>query len=237
MMAAEYAPEEMVKALKLLGNDIEGEQIKLFYNDHPELQERINYLSKYLGDRADRVTHAMELNREKNAYFARTEAAMRHDIQLAINAARFRTAVYLSQRLVDFHPESSENVFLLAEAYRTLGPRSPQLTEKELSNSAKKDALKKREKRTPEEEERDLLAKEPGPQNWKMNQQKAEELYQRALALDNPVPVAHRGLAMLYEKLGRKDEALGEYQKYLDLAPAALDRERIQRRMDALRKT
>jgi predicted Zn-dependent protease len=237
MLSAEYPPEEMVKALALLGNDIEGEQIKLFYNDHPELRDRINYLSKYLGDRADVITHAMELNREKNAYFVRTEAVTRHDIQLAINAARFRTAVYLAQRLVDFHPQSSENVFLLAEAYRTLGPRSPQLTEKELTNSAKKDAVKKREKRTPEEEELELMAKEPGQQNWKSNQQKAEELYRRALGLENPAPVAHRGLAMLYEKLGRKDEAIAEYQKYLDLAPVAVDRERIQRRMEALRKT
>src|SRR6202008_4534874 len=104
--------------------------------------------SKYLGSRADTVTPAMELNHEKNAYFTRTEPALRHDIQLAINAARFRPAVSLSQRLVDFHPESSENVFLLAEAYRTPGPRSPQLTEKELTNSAKKDAANKREKRT-----------------------------------------------------------------------------------------
>src|SRR5262249_36949509 len=120
MISAEYSPEEMVEALQLLSNDIEGEQIKLFYNDHPELQERIKYLSSYLGARADKVTPEMELHREKNAYFLKAEATMRHDIQLSISAARFRSAVYLAQRLVDFHPESSENVFWLAEAYRTL---------------------------------------------------------------------------------------------------------------------
>jgi predicted Zn-dependent protease len=48
MISAEYPPEEMVRALQLLTNDLEGEQIKLFYNDHPELQERIKYLSSYL---------------------------------------------------------------------------------------------------------------------------------------------------------------------------------------------
>jgi predicted RNA polymerase sigma factor len=41
---------------------------------------------------------------------------------------------------------------------------------------------------------------------------------------------------MLYEKLGRKDEALAEYQKYLDLAPAAIDHERIQKRIENLRR-
>lgn len=183
------------------------------------------------------MTPQMELNREKNAYFTKTESIMRHDIQLAINAARFRSAVYLAQRLVEFRPNSSENVFLLAEAYRNLGPRLSQLTEKELTNSAKKDAAKKRAKRTPEEEERDLLATAAGQQSWKTHQQKAEELYQRATNLDNPFPAIHRGLGMLYEKLGRPNEAVTEYEKYLELAPSAMDRERIQKRIEALRRT
>jgi tetratricopeptide (TPR) repeat protein len=237
MITAEYPPEEMVKMLKILTSDIEGEQIKLFYNDHPELQDRIKYLSSYLGARADKVTPQMELNREKTAYFRKTEAIMRHDIQLAINAGRFRSAVYLAQRLVEFQPDSSENVFWLAEAYRMLGPRAPQLSEKQLTNSAKKDAAKKREKRTDEEEERDLLATPAGQENWKTHQQRAEQLYLRALSLENPYPAAHRGLAMLYEKLGRTNEAVSEYEKYMELAPAAIDRERIQRRIEALRRT
>ena len=237
MIAAEYPPEEMVKMMKVLNMDIEGEEIRYFYNDHPALQERINYLNSYLGARADKVTPQMELNREKNAYFKKTESIMRHDIQLAMNAARFRSAVYLAQRLVDFHPNSSENVFLLAEAYRNLGPRSPQLSEKELTNSAKKDAAKKRQKRTPEEEERELLATSAGQQNWKTHQQRAEELYLRAANMDNPFSAVHRGLGMLYEKLGRTSDAISEYEKYVELAPAAADRERIQRRIEALRRT
>ena len=236
MISAEYPPEEMVRALQLLTNDIEGEQIKLFYNDHPELQERIKYLSSYLGARADKVTPEMELHREKNAYLQKAEPVMRHDIQLAINAARFRSAVFLALKLVYFHPDSSENVFWLAEAYRLLGPRSQQLTEKELTNSAKKDAARKREKRTVEEEERELLTTPAGQENAKTNLQKADELYRRALNLDNPTPLAHRGLGMLYEKLGRKSDALSEYQKYIELAPAAIDRERIQKRIEALTK-
>ena len=236
MISAEYPPEEMVKTLQLMTNDIEGEQIKLFYNDHPELQERIKYLSSYLGSRADKVTPEMELHREKNAYFQKTESIMRHDIQLAINASRFRSAVYLAQRLVDFHPDLSENVFWLAEAYRALGPRSQQLTDKELTNSAKKDAAKKRQKQTAEEEEREFLATPAGRENAKAHEQKAEELYLRALGLENPPPGIHRGLGMLYEKLGRQNEAMSEYQKYIELAPSAIDRERIQRRIQMLTK-
>lgn len=235
MISAEYPPEEMVNVLKLLDKDIEGENIRLFYNDHPALDERIKYLSSYLGARAGKVTPQMELNRERAAYFRNVESVMRHDLQLAINAGRYRSAVYLAQRLVDFH-DDSENLFWLAESYRTLGPRAPQLTEKELTNSAKKDAAKKSLKRTVEEEERDLLATPAGKDNWQRHQQMAEQLYQRALNAENPLPVAHRGLGMLYEKLGRGTDAAAEYEKYLERLPVAIDRQRIQRRIEALKE-
>jgi len=87
-----------------------------------------------------------------------------------------------------------------------------------------------------EEEERELLATADGRSNWERHQQKAEELYQRALNAENPVPVAHRGLGMLYEKLGRTNDAANEYQKYIELSPSAFDRERIQRRIETLRR-
>jgi regulator of sirC expression with transglutaminase-like and TPR domain len=41
---------------------------------------------------------------------------------------------------------------------------------------------------------------------------------------------------MLYEKLERKSDAVAEYEKYLELSPTATDRERIQRRLDALKE-
>ncbi len=235
MIIAEYPPEEMVKAFTLLSNDIEGEQLKFFYNDHPQLKDRISYVTAHLGSKANKTTAAAELHREKRAYLAKIETVSRHDIQLAINSARFRTAVYLSQKFADFRPDSAENIFWLAESYRALGPRSPELTEKELTNNAKKDAAKKRSKLMPEEAERELRATAAGQQNWKINQQKAEDLYLQSLKLDHPVPIAHRGLGMLYEKIGRVKEAIDEYQNYLDLAPDAVDRERIQRRIQTLK--
>lgn len=235
MISAEYSPEEMIGVMKLLNKDIEGENIRLFYNDHPALDERIKYLSSYLGARADRVTPEMELHRERAAYFKVMEPAMRRNVQLSINAGRYRSAIYHAQRLVDVHPDS-ENLSLLAESYRTLGPRSVQLTANELTNSAKKSAAKQREKRTLEEEERDLAATPEGKDNWQRHQQKAEELYMSALKSENPVPMAHRGLGMLYEKLGRANDAVAEYEKYIQLAPSATDKERIQKRIESLRR-
>jgi regulator of sirC expression with transglutaminase-like and TPR domain len=56
------------------------------------------------------------------------------------------------------------------------------------------------------------------------------------LNAENPAPVAHRGLGMLYEKLGRGTDAVAEYEKYLELSPSAIDRGRIQRRIEALKE-
>lgn len=75
-----------------------------------------------------------------------------------------------------------------------------------------------------------------GQEHAKANQQKAEELYLRALELDRFNSVAHRGLGMLYEKTQRRDEAINEYVKYLELAPNALDSERIRRRAAGLKQ-
>lgn len=236
MISAEYPPEEVIGVLKLLSNDIEGEQVKIYYNDHPELQERIKYLTSYLGERATKTTAQMVLNKEKKVYFKQMEPVMRHNVQLAINAGRFRSAVFFAERLVEFDPKSSENQYLAAEAYRTLGPRSTELTSAELTNSAKKNLAKKREKQTAEEEERDLLATPTGQQYWTSNQQKAETCYLAALKLDNPYSSAYRGLGMLYEKLGRNSDAVVQYEKYLEVAPTAFDRGRIQKRISVIKE-
>src|ERR1041384_5134939 len=86
-----------------------------------------------------------------------------------------------------------------------------------------KDAAKKREKRTAEEEERELLGTPAGKDNWQKHQKLAEDYYKRALEAENPAPVAHRGLGMLYEKLGRGSDAAAAYEKYLELSPSAIE--------------
>jgi Flp pilus assembly protein TadD len=60
-------------------------------------------------------------------------------------------------------------------------------------------------------------------------------LFLRALELNRFNASAHRGLGMLYERLNRKPEAAGEYAKYLELAPNAVDTERVRRRLTVLR--
>lgn len=234
--AAGYAPDQMVSGFKLLQKDIEGEQMSSFYSDHPKLQDRVNYVGNSIKSPAKELSED-QLRAAKKEYLTQTENVDRHDVELAINAGRFHSAYYVSRKLVDFHPDSTDNNFYLAESYRSLGPRAPELTAADLTGGAKKKAAKSRNKRTLEELDAEMLKTPAGQEAWKSNQQKAEQLYLRSLELDRFNSRAHRGLGMLYEKIGRKEEAASEYRKYLELAPNALDTERIRRRVLALMGT
>jgi beta-barrel assembly-enhancing protease len=233
--AAGFVPDGMPNSFKAMQRDVEGEQLNSFYSDHPKLQERVNYTSSSIAADAKKLSEE-EAKTARADYLAVMESVDRHNVDLAINAGRFRSAVYVSQRLVDLHPDSSENVFHLAESYRTLGPRNAELTDKQQTSGAKKKAAKTRAKRTLEEMDAELLKTAEGQQAWKANSEKAESLFVRALELNRFNAGAHRGLGMLYEKLERKQEAASEYAKYLELAPNAIDTERIRRRLTILRE-
>lgn len=234
--AAGFAADGMPNSFKVMQKDIEGEQMNSFYSDHPKLQERVIYTSSNISADAKKLSED-EANTARADYLAFMEAVDRHDVELAINEGRFRSAVFVSQKLVTLHPDSSENAFYLAESYRTLGPRNAELTSQQLTSGAKKKAAKSLSKRTLEELDAELLATPAGQEAWKTNSQKAETLFIRALELDRFNARAHRGLGMLYEKLNRKQDAASEYAKYLELAPNAIDTERIRRRVTVLRES
>jgi Flp pilus assembly protein TadD len=231
--AAGFAPEGMTNSFKAMQRDIEGEQLNSFYSDHPKLQERVNYTSSGIGANSKKLSDD-EAKTARDKYLAEMEAVYRHDIELAINEGRFRTAVFVGQKLVSLHPNSSENVYYLAESYRTLGPRNAELTAQQITSGAKKKAAKTRVKRTLEEQDAELLATPAGKEAWKSNSEKAEMLFLRALELDRFNASAHRGLGMLYEKLTRKEAAVNEYAIYLELAPNAIDTARVRRRLAVL---
>ncbi len=234
--AAGFAPDGMPNSFKAMQKDIEGEQVNSFYSDHPKLQERVNYTSSMVPADAKKPT-ADEVKTAQGDYLALMEAVDRHDVDLAINEGRFRSAVFVSEKLVSLHPDSSENVFYLAESYRMLGPRNAKLTNEQLSSGAKKKAAKTRTKRTLEEQDAELLKTPAGQEAWKTNSAEAEKLFLRSLELNRLNAKAHRGLGMLYEKLDRKPDAASEYAKYLELAPNAIDTERVRRRLAVLRES
>ena len=232
-----YDAREVVNVFKLLQKDFEGDRIKLFYNDHPQLEERIAYVNKVIESSAAKRDLSESPASDKRRYLGTVEKSVRHNVQLDIDGGRFHTAVALSQKLVDFNPKASENLYYLAESYRALGPRAPELTKEELTEKAKKDARKKRQRLTSEEDESALMSTATGQTNWKANQQKAQDFYFEAMELDSSNALAHRGLGMLFEKIQKREQAIREYRKYLELAPNAIDRLRIVSRLEALEKS
>jgi beta-barrel assembly-enhancing protease len=234
--AAGFVPDGMPNSFRSMQKDIEGEQLGSFYSDHPKLKERVVYTSSCIAADARKLSDD-DAKHAREDYLSVMEAVDRHNVELAINEGRFRSAVFVSQKLVNLHPDSSENVFYLAESYRTLGPRNAELTTQQLTSGAKKKAAKTRRKRTLEEQDAELLAKPEGQAAWKANSEKAESLYLRAIELNRLNAGARRGLGMLYERLNRKQDAASEYAKYLELAPNAIDTERIRRRLTVLRES
>jgi tetratricopeptide (TPR) repeat protein len=164
------------------------------------------------------------------------EQVLRHDVSLEILTGRARTAVAVASRLRDMNPENSEHAFLLGDAYRALGGRTPIPRPEELTDSAKNATRKQLSKMTLLEYEASLRTTPEGKTAWSANVKNAEEAYNRALSLDPQNARAVRGLAFLHDEDGRPSEALEGYRKYLQLSPAALDAYRIKKRADDLEK-
>lgn len=231
-----YEPKEFVRALRLLGLSYDAELVPLYYGDPAKLRDRVNYINRLLPAASSKSVskEARAINRLR--YLTRTEGVARHNVQLNLDEERFRTALALSQKLVNFNPASSENIFCLAEAFRLLGPRPIELSGEDLTLKGMKRLRKQKQGELSEEVEGKLMSTPEGQVAWKTNQANAEEQYRKALNLDRKNAVAHRGFGYLLEKTRRYQEALEHYREYLKLAPDELDRALIRRRIENLEK-
>jgi len=234
LLDSNYDPKEMITMFNLLNRDYDLEQIGAFYRDHPKLQERIAYVDQLLKSKTPNTAPPEILAAAQARYLAMTEKITRHDVQLNLDARRYRTALARSQKLVTFNPKSTENLYYMAESYRSLGPKTIEPTGEELSPGGREKILKMQLKMTAEEFEKNLMATPMGQSAWKTNRLNAEEQYRKALELDANNVNAHRGLGRLYEQTERPPQAIEEYRKYLEMKPNAQDRAIIQRRLDAL---
>jgi beta-barrel assembly-enhancing protease len=227
--AAGYDAMQIPRTFQLLEEKLEVEPYVTFYRDHPKLETRVKYTTELAKAKVPATARPVG----GASYLAMVSGAMRYNIQADIDSRRMRTAVARAQRLVDFKPDA-ENTFLLAEAYRSLGPRPPKPDKQELSDVGKTDARRSLAKHTIEEEDRTLAAKPLGAQARQANRDRAEALYKK-LQDDQPgFADSYRGLGFLYEEEGRAADARAAYRKYLELAPAAPDRLRIERRIEGI---
>lgn len=232
-----YDPREMPNTFRLLGRQGEVEVAKAFYNDHPKLEERIGYITSLVESKSPALVPAEVLAERRMRFQTLVEGVMREDVRLAILARRPRTALARATKLVDFHPNSPDNIFAKAEAFQALGPWRPRPTEQELSSSGKKEISSLERKFTREEQEGRLLAASAGQASWKENLQAAEEAYRMVLSIDPSHAATYRGLGQLFEKQQKKKEAIEAYGKYLELQSNALDQFQIRRRIESLQRS
>jgi beta-barrel assembly-enhancing protease len=230
---ADYSTEEMINAFKLLETSHEVDLSHVFYQDHPKLEDRIGYVSEVIHETPPHTHHPMV---EEERYVAATEKVSRENIGLDIREGRERTAVAVAQRLVKQNPKSSEDFRALGDAFRALGPRTPDPTPEELSSKGKKDARKMVTKLTDQEYDNALTATPAGQAAMQASQKQSEDAYRQALEIDPANASAHRGLGFLYEKQHLPSQCAEEFRKYLELAPNSLDQVQIRRRLEAAEK-
>jgi tetratricopeptide (TPR) repeat protein len=165
-----------------------------------------------------------------------TEGIVREDIRISIMAGRPRTALARANKLLQFHPDSADNLYSQAEAYRGLGPWTAHPMEAELTRSGLKRDESLGSRFTYDEEEKVLLRKPEGQATWSENKAKAQEGYEKALAINPNHAKAYLGLGRIYELDSKNKEALMAYQKYLELSPNGQESFSVTQRIAALKR-
>jgi predicted Zn-dependent protease len=237
LVEGNYDPKELPNVFRLLERKDEIGLTKMYYNDHPKLEERVKHMTSLLESKNLQPVPADLLAERKTKYEGITETVDREDINLAIQSHKPRTALARANKLLAMHPNSVENMYCVGEAYRSLGPWTAQPSEKEMGGSGQKEIKNLQKKFTADEEERELLTKDDGQAAWKENQRLSEEVYQKAIASDPQYAATYRGLGQLYDKQHKDKEAVAAFQKYLELQPTAFDKPRIQQRIDTLSRS
>jgi beta-barrel assembly-enhancing protease len=232
LVDAGYPAAEMKTLFELMQKDHDVDLSKPgFYQDHPKLQDRGNYVGKLAASlQPGTAGSAVQADR----YFIETESAVRHDADLEIRAGRARTAVWAMDRIVKRDNQSADNFYVLGEAYLGLGARTPEPKPEELTEKGKEEARKMTAKMTPQEYEAALLKAPGGAQALQSNHLLAESNYRRAIEISPDLPGPHRGLGFLYEQDRKPKRSIEEFRKYLDLAPSAMDSQQVRRRLDAM---
>lgn len=232
-----YPPIQMAATFEQLKSGYEVQLVKEahgLYSDHPQLDDRIEYVKKAVETLP--ALSGPPIVRETE-YSKQMRQVMRHDIQLEIVDNRARTAWGVATRLTEMDQDNSESFYLLGEAYRALGGRTPRPLPDELTHAGTTATRKQLGKMTPVEYEAALRATPEGKTAWEANAKSAETAYSRALSLDPQNARALRGLAAVYDTDGKTAQAIEGYRKYLELAPSAMDAYRIKKRVEELEKS
>jgi predicted Zn-dependent protease len=223
-------PMQIIRMFAIMDRRLEPESVPHFFRDHPKIKERIDYLKRVLGADQDATPGS------DGGYLDRMRPVILQNIQLDLDSRRFRSAVAAAERLATAHPGDPLALYWLGESYRSLGPRQPQLSERELTDAGLRTGYRQTVRRTEEEDTHALSSTPEGRAALGANQRKAEDLFQKASGIDPSQPEPYLGLGALYEQQGRSEEAIAAYRKYIDLAKLPGEKEWAARRIEELKQ-
>ena len=231
--AAGYNPHAMVAAFESLeGNStLEFEPYPTSYHDHPKLRERREATLEF----ADKHTSADARTGSEQEYLTALAPAIASNVQFDMKVRRQRSAVAGAARLVHAFPRESEYQMLLGEAYRTLGAKTAEPTEQEVTQAGENRQRKLVLRMSEEQEQHQLRSTPEGRATLQANQAAAEKLFLAVIQEQPGYALAYREIGFLYEDEGRYADAAANYQHYLQLvASTSLDRYRIERRLASI---
>ena len=230
-----YDLREFSRGFELLrkGPEVDLSTEPVFWASHPKLASREQYITDLAKLLQSNDTGFLV---NQHGYRSATVNVIRHNAELAILLGRPRTAVAIAQRLIADEPNNAENYVLLGDAYRSLGARTPLPQSDETTNEAKNATRQRLHKMTIAEYDNALLADPQGAERWQANTDRSEEAFRKALQMDPRNATAHRGLGFLFELNDARQDAIAQFQKYLEMTPNAKDARQVRLHLDSLLK-
>jgi predicted Zn-dependent protease len=233
MVAAGYDPHAIPQALALLDEHLEYEPVITFYRDHPKISDRIAETTKL----ADAQPTTGFATFSESDYMAKFAPIVVYNIRADLSSRRERTALVRAKRLLAWKPDDLSYQTLMADCYRSLGAKSPEPDNEELTRRGKAEDRKLYFQHTEAEEQRSLRSTSDGEARLESNQKLAEQTYRSVIDRDASQYNAYLGLGFLYEEEDRGADAALQYQQFLKTAPAdTFQRLRIKRRLENLQR-
>jgi beta-barrel assembly-enhancing protease len=218
LLASRYDPHALPEMLDLLGRDYEGlrPRTPAVWTTHPEVRARAE-TSRAL------VAGTLRRDRHRDAFEAAVMDMRVMTIEDYVQDDFPHTAVALAESLVERYPNDVELLHLLGDAWQGMGAQGP-MDPATLTSSDKRQNLRDRARKTRAQRLAELLETEEGRAAYAANLTRAEETYQRVIAMDPKFARAYRGLAEVYEQQKRPRDAAEAYLTYVKQAPEAPDR-------------
>ena len=232
MLKAGYDVREMPMLFEILGEDFEGLNPRSGgkWTTHPDLILRGEYTSDLAAGTAEEQLAELSLGGDN--FRSRVRPLALETVRDYILDDYPKTALELSQDLVEEDPEYAAGWVAAGHSYISLGARSEFSADVPMTNKEKKKQVKIRSKLTRDELRTKAEQSPEAKTNIEYNLAAAENAYRTALELDENAVEAHAGLGEIYLRQERYRDSARELMTYLKLRPDAPDRSIV---MDDLR--